>query len=152
MKVLLTNFHRGNGGGHDTYVMSLLGELARNHDITLAVPHTSRLFRLAGSLALVRLQALDFSPRGLAWLKELWVLWRLLSFGRFDIIHVNGSSDHKLVMLTRLVAVRRPCIVFTKHNDHQSRSVGNSLRAWLGTPCYRRKRLRGDQAERLAVL
>lgn len=133
MRVLFTNFHRGNGGGHDTYVLNLLAGLASTHEVTVAAPRTSRLFRLASGRAGVKVAAVDFSPRGLRWLRELWTIWRIISLGRFDIIHVNGSADHKLIMLVRLVALRRPCIVYTKHNDHRSSSVGNWLRARLGT-------------------
>ncbi|WP_354686586.1 glycosyltransferase family 4 protein [Cupriavidus necator] len=133
MRVLLTNFHRGNGGGHDTYLLNLLTALALSHEVAVAAPHSSRLFRLASGRTGVRVTAVDFAPRGLRWLRELWTLWRLVSLGRFDIVHVNGSADHKLIMLVRLMALRRPRIVYTKHNDHRSRSVGNWLRAWLGT-------------------
>ncbi len=131
--MLFTNFHRGNGGGHDTYVINLLAGLAASHEVTVAAPRTSRLFRLASGRAGVEVAAVDYAPRGLRWLRELWALWRLISLGRFDIVHVNGSADHKLVMLVRLVALRRPRIVYTKHNDHRSNSAGNWLRAWLGT-------------------
>lgn len=133
LRVLFTNFHRGNGGGHDTYVINLLAGLAPAHEVTVAAPRTSRLFRLASGHAGVEVAAVDFAPRGLRWLRELWALWRLITLGRFDIIHVNGSADHKLIMLVRLVALRRPRVVYTKHNDHRSNSVGNWLRAWLGT-------------------
>lgn len=133
MRVLFTNFHRGNGGGHDTYVINLLTGLVPAHEVTVAAPRASRLFRLAGSRTGVQVEAVDFAPRGVRWLRELWALWRLISLRRFDIIHVNGSADHKLVMLVRLFALSRPRIVYTKHNDHRSSSVGNWLRAWLGT-------------------
>uniref|UniRef100_UPI003FA4C4E0 glycosyltransferase family 4 protein n=1 Tax=Cupriavidus necator TaxID=106590 RepID=UPI003FA4C4E0 len=133
MRVLFTNFHRGNGGGHDTYVLNLLAGLESSHEVTVAAPRTSRLFRLASGRASVKVAAVDFAPRGLRWLRELWTLWWLISLGCFDIIHVNGSGDHKLTMLVRLVALRRPRVVYTKHNDHRSHSVGNWLRARLGT-------------------
>jgi len=133
MRVLFTNFHRGNGGGHDTYVTSLVAGLSPSHEVTVAAPRSSRLFRLASTRLGVQVKAVDFSPRGLAWLRELCTLWRLVSLGKFDIVHVNGSADHKLVMLVRLVALRRPSIIYTKHNDHRNRSFGNWLRARLGT-------------------
>lgn len=133
LRVLFTNFHRGNGGGHDTYVINLLAGLVQSHEVTVAAPRTSRLFRLASGRAGVKVAAIDFAPRGLRWLRELWTLWRLIGVGHFDIIHVNGSADHKLIMIVRLAALRRPRIVYTKHNDHPSNSVGNWLRARLGT-------------------
>ena len=133
MRVLFTNFHRSNGGGHDTYVINLIEGLAPQHEVTVAVPGTSRLFRLASRCAGVRVVAIDYAPRGLRWLREVWALWLLVSLGRFDIIHVNGSADHKLVALVRLIALRHPRIVYTKHNDHRSNSFGNWLRAGIGT-------------------
>lgn len=157
MKVLYTNFHRGNGGGHDTYLSCLLSRLAPIHEVTVAAPGSSRLFRLAGNIPAVRREAVDFSPRGRAWLRELWTLWRLVALGRFDIVHVNGSADHKLVMLVRLLAWRRPRIVYTKHNDHRNHSSGNVLRAWLGTDHviavseYVAAKLRGSPYARVPV-
>lgn len=133
LRVLFTNFHRSNGGGHDTYVLSLLQGLAQDHAITLAAPAASRLYRLAGEIVGVRRAAVDFAPRGLRWLSTLWILWKLLNLRGVDIVHVNGSADHKLMMLVRLASVRRPCIIFTKHNDHRNHSFGNALRAVLGT-------------------
>ncbi|NUT16640.1 MAG: glycosyltransferase family 4 protein [Cupriavidus sp.] len=133
MRVLFTNFHRGNGGGHDTYAINLLAGLTPAHQVTIAAPRTSRLFRLASARSGVLVEALDFAPRGVRWLRELYTLWRLISFGGFDIVHVNGSADHKLAMLVRLLALSRPLIVYTKHNDHRNTSVGNWLRAALGT-------------------
>jgi glycosyltransferase involved in cell wall biosynthesis len=133
MRVLFTNFHQGNGGGHDTYVINLLEGLVPTHEVTVAVPRTSRLFRLASGRTAVEVVAVNYAPRGLRWLREVWALWRLISLGRFDIVHVNGSADHKLVSLVRLIALRRPRIVYTKHNDHRSNSFGNWLRARIGT-------------------
>lgn len=133
MRTLFTNFHQGYGGGHDTYITNLLAGLADSHEVTVAAPRGSRLFRLARAHAGVRLQPIDFSPRGLAWLREVWALWLLISFGQFDVIHVNGSADHRLIMLVRFIALSRPPIVYTKHNDHRSKSFGNWLRARLGT-------------------
>lgn len=133
MRVLFTNFHRGNGGGHDTYVISLLTGLGSQNEVTVAAPLSSRLYRLAGALAGVRREAVEYSPRGIGWLRAFWTLWRLLNLTRFDIVHVNGSADHKLIMLVRLMSLCRPRIVYTKHNDHRNRSFGNWMRARLGT-------------------
>src|SRR5438445_13020840 len=133
MRVLFSNFHRGNGGGHDTYVTSLLTGLGSQNEVTVAAPLSSRLYRLAGALAGVRREAVEYSPRGFGCLRAFWTLWRLLNLTRFDIVHVNGSADHKLIMLVRLMSLCRPRIVYTKHNDHRNRSFGNWLRARLGT-------------------
>ncbi|HWT16673.1 MAG TPA: glycosyltransferase family 1 protein, partial [Patescibacteria group bacterium] len=43
MRILLTNFHETDGGGHTTYVLSLAGGLATRHEVTVAAPPGSRL-------------------------------------------------------------------------------------------------------------
>ena len=42
MKILYTNFHAGNGGGHVTYIINLAKALSKDHQITVAAPATSR--------------------------------------------------------------------------------------------------------------
>lgn len=51
--------------------------------------------------------------------RNVILLRRLLQTHRFDIIHCNGSPDHRLVVLTLLTLKKefRPKIVFTKHNS-----------------------------------
>ena len=43
MKILYTNFHGGNGGGHVTYIINRAKALSKDHQITIAAPATSRL-------------------------------------------------------------------------------------------------------------
>jgi len=50
VKILYTNFHANNGGGHVTYIINLAKALARNHEITVAAPPTSRLYRYARAI------------------------------------------------------------------------------------------------------
>ncbi|MBJ9672829.1 glycosyltransferase, partial [Burkholderia cenocepacia] len=52
---------------------------------------------------------------------------------RFDVIHVNGSADHRQVMLALLGCRYRPAVVLTKHNTYRADSFGNLLRARLAT-------------------
>ena len=47
MKILFTNFHPRNGGGHVTYIVNLLRGLVGAHQLTVATPGSSRLYRLA---------------------------------------------------------------------------------------------------------
>jgi len=133
MRILYTNFHRQNGGGHDTYLLGLIAALAQDHEITVAAPGSSRLFGFAATIPGVRAAGINHSARGAGWWREYARLRRLICEGGFDIIHVNGSADHRLVMLATLTLPRRPRIVFTKHNDHPCTSLGNALRAWLAT-------------------
>lgn len=134
MKICYTNFHQGDGGGHTTYVISLVRTLAHRHDICVIAPETSRLYQEAGTIPGVRRVGLAFSPKPLAMLRGVRALRSLIRQESFDIIHVNGSVDHRYVMLATLAAGNwRPRIVFTKHNDLPAHTFGNMIRARLAT-------------------
>lgn len=133
MKILFTNFHGGNGGGHVTYIVNLLNGLAAEHNLTVASPDSSRLNRLASEVTGVKLVSMEFTTRPSSWLGARSRLRTLLKKECFDIVHVNGSADHKQVMLALLGLKQRPQIVFTKHNDHPLNSFGHRLRASLAT-------------------
>ncbi|HEU0230501.1 MAG TPA: glycosyltransferase [Burkholderiaceae bacterium] len=133
MKILYTNFHQRNGGGHVTYVVNLLKALAPEHDLTVATPGSSRLYRYAREVPGVEVVDLSYSSRLPRMVPEVLRLRRLLGDGRFDVVHVNASADHRHVMLACLGLRQRPKIVWTKHNDHPVRSLGHWLRAHLAT-------------------
>ncbi|MCM0034637.1 MAG: glycosyltransferase [Burkholderiaceae bacterium] len=133
MKILYTNFHGGNGGGHVTYIVNLLKGLSAEHTLTVASPAPSRLYRLAGEVKGVKLVPMEFTTRPSSWLGARSRLRNLLKNEGYDIVHVNGSADHKQVMLALLGLRNRPQVVFTKHNDHPLKSVGHRLRASLAT-------------------
>jgi len=133
MKILFTNFHGGNGGGHVTYIVNLLKGLAAEHNLTVASPDSSRLNRLASEVKGVKLVSMEFTTRPSSWLGARSRLRALLKKECFDIVHVNGSADHKQVMLASLGLKQRPQIVFTKHNYHPLNSFGHRLRASLAT-------------------
>ncbi len=133
MKILYTNFHPRNGGGHVTYIINLARALAPDHDIVVATPPASRLYRYAQTIGRVRVAPMDFTTRLSSWFAGRQRLKQLIAQEKFDVIHCNGSADHKLVMLATLGMRRRPRIVFTKHNDHPLGSLGNALRARLAT-------------------
>jgi glycosyltransferase involved in cell wall biosynthesis len=133
MKILYTNFHGRNGGGHVTYLMHLLKGLAGEHNVTLATPGSSRLYRYASELPKVRVIDMSFTTRPSSWFAARSQLRKLIKAESFDIIHVNGSADHKQVMLALLGMRNRPRVVFTKHNHHEMNSIGHQLRAWFAT-------------------
>jgi len=74
-----------------------------------------------------------FSTRPSSWFAERAALRRLIAVERYDIIHVNGSADHKQVMLALIGMRHRPRVVFTKHNDHPLQSWGHRMRASFAT-------------------
>jgi len=134
MRILYTNFHRGDGGGHTTYVLSLAGALRDAHDIVVAAPPESRLYKAALAMPGVRAEALDFRGGMLAALPNARRLRRLLMQERFDVAHVNGSADHRLCMLAGLgLGADSPAVVYTQHNDRPANSFGAMLRARLAT-------------------
>ncbi|WP_269497444.1 glycosyltransferase [Castellaniella sp. S9] len=133
MRILYTNFHPKGSGGHAPYIMNLARSFQGEHEITLATPGTSRLYALAGGIPGVRRVDAVYSTRLWPMLVEVCWLRRLLREGAFDVVHVNGSADHRQVMLARLGLRRAPRIVWTKHNTKSVRSPGNWIRARWGT-------------------
>lgn len=138
MKILLTNFHQGRGGGHDTYIVSIARALAKRHRIFVAAPANSRLFRHASALEEVSVLSLDF-PAKLKEAARVIAAWRavraLLERERFDVVHVNGSPDHRLVMFC-LMGMKgpKPRVVWTKHNsNHIKGDLLTKLRAMHAT-------------------
>lgn len=134
MKILYTNFHQGDGGGHTTYVMSLARMLRQRAQITVAAPRGSRLLAEADALPGVHSIDLEFKGRPFQQLGALHRLRTLLRKERFDVIHVNGSADHRLCMLAAVgMGAKRPFIVYTQHNDRSGKSLGVRVRAKWGT-------------------
>lgn len=132
MNILYTNFHDGDGGGHTTYIRTLASALADRHQIHVAAPPSSRLNREARAIAGIHVLDQPF-PNGLkrlpARLRAKHQLRRHLQENAFDLVHVNGSADHRLV-LSALSGLRpRPVVVLTKHNTKPMRGIGQWLRA-----------------------
>ncbi|CUI48031.1 glycosyltransferase [Achromobacter kerstersii] len=134
MKILYTNFHQGDGGGHTTYVMSLARMLRQRAHITVAAPRGSRLLAEAHALPGVHSIDLEFKGRPFQQFSALRRLRTLLRKEQFDVIHVNGSADHRLCMLATVgMGAKRPFIVYTQHTDRASNSLGVRMRAKWGT-------------------
>ncbi len=132
MKILLTNFHEGDGGGHTTYLMALARGLRDRHEIHVAAPPDSRLYREAAALEGIHAVAQPF-PNGLrkrlAWLRARRALCEHMQQHGFDIVHVNGSADHRMVLSALRFLDRRPRVVLTKHNSKPIAGVGHRWRA-----------------------
>lgn len=136
LKVLFTNFHDGDGGGHTTYVMTLAAAMATRHDVHVAAPPASRLYREASAATHVNAISQPF-PNGLRKLgarrRARRALAALLRSQNFDLVHVNGSADHRLVMAALKQLVPRPRIVLTKHNSKAMTGIGHWWRAHQAT-------------------
>jgi glycosyltransferase involved in cell wall biosynthesis len=133
MKILLTNFHARNGGGHVTYIVNLLQGLVGQHTLTVATPKSSRLFRYAQAIPGVQVVDMHYTTRPASWFGPRAQLRRLIQEGDFDIVHVNGSADHKQVMLALFGMWHRPKVILTKHNEHAVTSFGHHVRARWAT-------------------
>ncbi|CAM4224306.1 glycosyltransferase [Bordetella muralis] len=134
MKILYTNFHRADGGGHTTYILSLVNALKDSHEIVVAAPPTSRLYKTVSSSPDVVAVTQDFRGGLLRTLREARRFRDFLRKEKFDIVHVNGSADHRLCMLAvKGLGVSRPAIVYTQHNDRDANGLGTLIRARLGT-------------------
>lgn len=132
MKILLTNFHEGDGGGHTTYLMALARGLGGKHEVHVAVPPTSRLYREAIAVEGIHVVAQPFPNdlhRLLSSMRARQQLRAYLQQHRFDIVHVNGSADHRLVIAALRGAETLPRIVFTKHNSKPVAGIGHWWRA-----------------------
>ncbi|WP_222565893.1 glycosyltransferase family 4 protein [Novilysobacter antarcticus] len=132
MKILLTNFHDGDGGGHTTYLASLARGLAPCHKVCIAAPPGSRLLCEAGEIPGVTALAQPF-PNGLRQLAAIRrarnALAAHLREHAYDLIHVNGSADHRLVLAAVRGLPRPPRLVLTKHNSKPMRGIGHWWRA-----------------------
>lgn len=132
MKLLYTNFHDGDGGGHTTYIRTLAGALAGRHEVHVAAPPASRLVLEARALDDVRVWDQPF-PNGLnRWAARRRARAQLracLAEQLFDIVHVNGSADHRLVLDAIRHLPRKPRIVLTKHNSKPMTGLGHWWRA-----------------------
>lgn len=134
MKILYTNFHRADGGGHTTYILSLVRALKETHEIVVCAPFTSRLNQTLLSLPGVRVVDHDFRGGLLKCICDAPRFRTFLRREKFDIVHVNGSADHRLCMLAVAgMGANRPAIVYTQHNDRDVNRLGTLIRARFGT-------------------
>jgi glycosyltransferase involved in cell wall biosynthesis len=134
MKILYTNFHCASGvGGHTAYIGRLASALAQRHSVSIAAPSGSALQRIGRDLPGVQTYIQEFPSRLYQLPAALRQLNALLRAQRYDIVHVNGSSDHRLVLLASLTLRKRPKIVLTKHNDHRINGTSAWMRILAGT-------------------
>lgn len=133
MKILYTNTHYGNGGGHVTYIVNLLNTLDAKHDVWVGTPGVSRLYRYVSNMPHVHLVDLCFTTRFFTMVSEVRRLRAFLKAQQFDIVHVNASADHRHFMLACMGLKKPPKIIWTRHNDRGVSSIGHRLRARLGT-------------------
>lgn len=116
MRILFCNFHEAHGGGQDTYLLSLINALQASHNVALACPPRSRLYLTLKEV--IPSFGINFKALFRQWLllKQLFTFKQWIEKQSFDIIHVNGSADHRAILLIYPLLKHRPKLVLTKHN------------------------------------
>jgi L-malate glycosyltransferase len=130
-KILLTNFHLGTGGGHRTYILSLLkSPLAGQFELGLACPATSSINTLAReSGSAVFDQSFPGSLKNLFQVIEsLRNLERIHRQFPFEIIHCNGSRDHWVAIYWKTIYRRAVKIIRSRHGVKKIRN--DIFHAW----------------------
>jgi L-malate glycosyltransferase len=118
MRILFCNFHTHYGAGHDTYLLSLIKALQKDHSIALAGPASSQLYqRLKHTIPCFAINYKIKLWKIFTLLKQFHAFKRWLEIANFDIIHVNGSADHRMLAVIYLFLKKKPKLVFTKHNS-----------------------------------
>ncbi|MDC0239216.1 glycosyltransferase [Candidatus Thioglobus sp.] len=124
MNILYTNFHPGNGGGHTTYLTYLFNNLSKLHssslNIFIAVPKNSKLNQDLKKKFSPRVFDVDFPAKPKNFfhiLKNVKVFAKLIKQNQIDIVHTNGTPDHKIVMLSKWFYNFDYKIVRTKHDS-----------------------------------
>lgn len=122
MKILLTNFHPHNGGGHTTYLEYLFKELSTidEIDIFIACPQSSKLYKHCNKINKNNTFAVNFPGKFKEItdvIKNLSTLAELIKKYQFDIIHVNGNPEHKMAMYCKLFYRQKFKIIRTKHDS-----------------------------------
>lgn len=116
MRILFCNFHETHGGGQDTYLLSLIQTLQAKHSIALACPPSSRLYLTLREE--IPCFGINYKAIFRQWtfFKQLRKFKTWVEKQAFDIIHVNGSADHRAVLFIYPFLKHRPKLILTKHN------------------------------------
>ena len=121
MNILYTNFHPGNGGGHTTYLTYLFnGVLSQGINAFIAVPKVSKLNKDLKQNYPNKVFDLDFpgKPKEIFnIIKNIKKLKHIITKKQIDIVHVNGTPDHKVVMLCKWFYKLNFRIIRTKHDS-----------------------------------
>ena len=121
-RVLLTNFHPGDGGGHTTYLQRLLAAgLQEQFEVAVAAPENSRILRWVRQAG-HRAYACDF-PGGIlegpAIFRAIRRLSQIYQEFPFAILHSNGSRDQTLAGWWLRITNAPPRLVRTHHAIRQ---------------------------------
>ena len=128
MNILYTNFHHEDGGGHTTYILSLLENSI--HNTFVACPPTSMLYKVLQERGHTGLIPMEFPGKPRQWreiVKNALILRRAIAEHDIDIVHTNGSPDNRMALYVSLFTRKRFKVVFTKHNTIK---IKNAVSRW----------------------
>ena len=121
MNILYTNFHPGNGGGHTTYLTYLFnGVLLQSINAFIAAPEASKLNKDLKKNNPARVFDIDFpgKPKEIVnIIRSIKKLKKIIIKEQINIVHVNGTPDHKVVMLCKWFYKLNFRIIRTKHDS-----------------------------------
>jgi glycosyltransferase involved in cell wall biosynthesis len=121
MNILYTNFHPGNGGGHTTYLTYIFnGVLSQGINAFIAVPKVSKLNKDLKQNYPNKVFDLDFPGKPKEFfniIKNIKKLKNIITKKQIDMVHVNGTPDHKVVMLCKWFYKLNFRIIRTKHDS-----------------------------------
>ena len=129
LKILYTNFHREDGGGHTTYILTLLRN--SRHTCFVACPPTSMLYATLREQGFSGLIPVDFpgKPRHYKEIaKNTLLLRRAIVEHDIDIVHSNGSPDNRMALYVSLLTRKRFKMVHTRHNTIRIKNAVSRLR------------------------
>jgi len=128
MNILITNFHLKDGGGHKTYIKYLFKFLIDHHSrVYIALPKNSLLYSSIKKDYPAFVFDVEFPTKineAINLLKNLFLLNKIIKEHNIEIVHVNGSPDHKVIALAKWLFRLNFKIVRTKHDSFD---INNSL-------------------------
>lgn len=132
MNILYTNFHFKAGGGHTTYILSLLDN--PEHTSFVACAPQSRLYLTLQERGFERLIPIEFYARVADFrlvAKNTRLLKQAIEKHNIDIVHTNGSPDNRMAFYVSWLSRRKFKIAFTKHNSRP-------VKGWLSRYRFRK--------------
>lgn len=129
LNILYTNFHREDGGGHTTYILTLLRH--SRHNCFVACPSTSMLYAILRDQGYDRLIPIDFPGKPKHYkeiIKNALLLRRAIANHAIDIVHTNGSPDNRMVLYVSPFVRKKFKVVQTRHNTIRIKNAVSRLR------------------------
>ena len=117
-KILFTNFHPLNGGGHATYIEDIItSRLSNRYEFAVACPPQSEIYAKAKKAEVLAF-ACDFPGNILEIPSMVYAIFKLRRIHReypFDILHCNGARDQTIAGWSKALFSLPITICRTRH-------------------------------------